>query len=166
MPARIRLYGQANNNQRIDYLKMVLERDSKRLEIIDSHRNKNLAHALIAFAAAYGASIKLLSDANPVLVSVSLLFLAVCFFLRDCQLHRYEHGWKGTIRMHSKKLACIINHPVREVGFRSYYRRWEKEASRPKEWMSFNRWVYYLLIIGSISAGIIIYKGWAQPASS
>jgi hypothetical protein len=158
--ACIELKPAKDNQQRVNYLTMMLERDTKRLELIDSHRHRNLAHALITFAAAYGAALKFLPEANPFVVSISLFFLAACFFLRDFQLHRYEHGWKGTIEEHLAALARIVNSPEESVDFLSYYRSAEKDALRPKEWISFNRWIYYLLGLGAISAGIILAQGW------
>ena len=113
--ARIELKPAKDNQPRLDYLAMILERDAKRLEIIDSHRNRNLAHALITFAAALAAALKFLPKANPFVVSISLLFLGACFFLRDFQLHRYEHGWKGTIEEHLATMARILNSPEEHV---------------------------------------------------
>lgn len=162
MPAHIELDPVSNNQERIDYLKMILDNDSKKLEIIDTHRHKNLAHALITFAAAFGATLKFLPDANPCLVGISLFFLATCFFLRDLQLHRYEHGWNGTIKEHLKKLEFIINNPKEKVDFYSYYKDEEWYAFRPKEFVSFNRWVYYLLAAGAIGAWIILAKDWIR----
>ena len=68
------------NQDRIDYLSKLLDVDEKRLELIDQHRNKNLAHALVIFPTAYGAVLKFLHEANPYLISLSLLSLALVFF--------------------------------------------------------------------------------------
>ena len=162
MPIKIELSPDSSSQNRIDYLKMILEMDSKRLELIDSHRNRNLAHALITFAAAFGATLKFLPEANPYLVTVSLFCLAVCFFLRDCQLHMYQHGWNGTIRQHLVSLARVINRPDTKVVSYSYRKVAEREALRCKEWVSFNRWVYYLLFLGSIGAGVVVGNGWIR----
>lgn len=162
MPRHIQLHPVTNNQERVDYLKMILEMDSKRLGLIDSQRNSTLAQALIIFPAAFGATLKFLPDANPCLIVVSLLSLAACFFLRDCQLHRYEHGWNGTINEHLDKLSFILANPNTVVAFYTYYKAEEREAFRCREWLSFNRWVYYMLILGAFGAGVILAKGWMR----
>ena len=50
MPKRlqIELEGTSDQQQRIDYLSLILGRDSKRLEIIVEQRNKNFGHAVRA----------------------------------------------------------------------------------------------------------------------
>ncbi len=83
----------------MDYLFMLLDKDEKWVEIIDNHRNKNLAHALVAFAGAYAAALKLFRDTNPWAISISLTLLALAFFLRDMRLHQYAHGWNETIKI-------------------------------------------------------------------
>lgn len=162
MPAYIELDAGTDNQERIDYLRMILDKDSKRLELIDSQRDKNLAHALIIFTAAFGAALKFLHDANPYLISASLFFIAVVFFLRDCQLHRYAHGWRGTMKEHLGKLAFVINNPRSKVDFCQYYRAEERRAFRLREWLSFNRWLYYLLMVGALGAGFILANGWME----
>lgn len=162
MSVEIELSGVNNNRERIDYLELILEGDAKRLEIIDLHRHKNLAHALITFAAAFGATLKFLPEANPYLITISLFCLASCFFLRDFQLHRYQHGWVGTIAEHLQTLASVINNPEGKVNFCLYYRTKERESLRWKEWTSFNRLAYYLLFLGAIGAGVILANGWIK----
>jgi len=116
-----------DRQEKINYVKMILSHDDERLKLIDSQRDKNLAHALIIFTASYGAALKFLPDANPFLISTSLFFIALCFFLRDFQLHKYEHGWSGTIKKHYETLSSLINDPSSNVKIDTYYKIEEKK---------------------------------------
>jgi len=153
------------NRDRIDYMFKLLDTDEKRLELVDTHRNKNLAHAFVTFAAAYGASLKFFADANPILISVSLFLLAVAFFLRDMRSHQYSHGWTLTIKKHLYTLSEVINAPQKPVNFKRYYKEGHKLAIRWKEWFSPTRLAYYVLFIGAFLSYFILKEGWIQKLS-
>lgn len=150
------------NRDRIDYIFKLLDTDEKRLELVDAHRNKNLAHALVTFAAAYGAALKFFEEANPFLVSGSLLFLAIAFFLRDLRSHQYSHGWSLTITMHLCGLAEVLNTPNKPVTFKTYYKEGHRRAIRPKEWFSPTRFAYYVLFSGAVLSYFILKQGWIR----
>ncbi|HET6428072.1 MAG TPA: hypothetical protein VFJ30_06675 [Phycisphaerae bacterium] len=150
----------SNNQTRIDYLMMLLDKDAKWVEFIDNHRNKNLSHALVTFAGAYAAVLKFLPDANPWLVSASLTTLALAFFARDFRLHQYAHGWNATLRAHLHSLAKAINEPDDGVSFRMYYRAGEEHALRCSEYFSPTRLAYYVLILGGVMSFFILKFGW------
>jgi hypothetical protein len=136
--------------KRIDYINLLIDNDHKRLVLIDSSRNSNLNYSLITYAAAFGASLKFLQDINPIIISSSLLFLSLAFFLRDYRLHQYSHGWTITITNHLKILSHLLNEPDHIQTTRIYYKKGEKRANNFKELYSPTRLAYYILIIGSI----------------
>jgi len=137
----------------------LLDTDGKRLELVDTHRNKNLAHALVTFAAAYGAALKFFEEA-PGVVAVSLFFLAGAFFLRDVRSHQYSHGWSVTISMHLRALAKVINAPNEKASFELYYKEGQSKAKRGKECFSPTRFAYYILFLGAILSYFILNLGW------
>lgn len=146
--------------KRIDYLNLLIDNDHKRLVLIDSSRNGNLNYALITFAAAFGASLEFFRDVNAYIISCSLLFLSLAFFLKDYRLHQYSHGWTETIRNHLKALSDLINDPSLPQEIKIYYSSGEKKANRFKELYSPTKLAYYILIIGSILAFFIFRFTW------
>ena len=156
----INLDPKQNLNERIDYIKGLIEYGKKRLELIDSTRNTNLNYAFVVFIAALGASIQFLSENNTYVISAVLLLIASAFLYRDFQLHKYSHGWVETARMHFIIYSDLINNPENKFTIHFYYKNGEAKACRCKEWRTGTRLGYYLLILGSFIPVLLSLFNW------
>ncbi len=141
------------NSHRVSYLTTAVNNAETKVNHLDNMRQKNFTIALVIFAGLFGFALKTVQTFSPLLTAGALLLLMLLFTTLDRRLHRMSHGWQETRKIFMFRLTDVINNPQDDVTFVRYY----SEAERKAQWFSLLPVLYYVLVVGSVLSGAILF---------
>lgn len=144
-----------DNQQRIEFLKAMLNNAELKMNHIDGLRQRNMNIAIIIFVGMYGFVLQSSLQIFHPLCFVVLTLAMFVFTLLDRRLHRFQHGWRKTRRHFVEALRDVINSPNNDVNVQRYYEEGEQEAEK----FSLQPVLYYLLIITAVVSVFVRIKG-------
>jgi len=151
---KISLLKSACIKQRIDTIKILLNKAEMKVTHADTFRQRNMNYALVIFAGLIAMRVKL-TDPNDqtlkIAISITLLILSLIFCVWDRRWHKIKHGWDNTAKICYRRIVDLTNNPDQDITFSRYNVKIAKSA----EWDSLQPIVFYTLVIGSIASFFI-----------
>ena len=130
--------------QRIDALKILLDKAESKVLHADKFRQNNMNYAVLIFSGLFAAALHWPGSSTILLIGQILTMLL--FTAWDRKWHVTKHGWDNISKICYQNIINLTNEPNQDINFSRYN---EEEANKA-EWDSWQPLFYYFLLLGSL----------------